>query len=156
MKPTDDNKINTLHKELRRRFYQAGLQAQMMNEDNKGGVKEFLNGLTGLAGFSAFVALEEEKNLFPEIISAAPFMIPLFDQEHEQIKQLGEKICVLADDFEDAYTNNERMKILRLIISSFNEWMGKMLQHLFREEMIIEQAFTFETEAPRDLSLVAA
>jgi hypothetical protein len=156
MKPRDENIITNLHKQLRQRLYETGLQAQAIYPGNQDQVNEFLDGLTELVGFSALVAMEEERSLFPGIITVAPFMIPLLEQEHEKISEVGEKICVLADEFEDAYAETERSKNLSLIHTAFNEWLAQMMQHLCREEMIMNQVWASEIETVKVLSMIAA
>ena len=90
MKRTDENTINSLHRDLRRRMFEAGLQIQMIEDGRREQVKVFLEGLNELTGYSALVTMEEEKNFFPGIISVAPFMIPLLEQEHEKVKEVAE------------------------------------------------------------------
>jgi hypothetical protein len=156
MKRTVDNKINSLHKDLRRRMFETGLQAQMIEEGSREQMKDFLEGLKELAGYSALVVMEEERSFFPGIISVAPFMIPLLEQEHAKLEELRERICILADDFEDAYADSERMNTLLQVRTAFHEWMAFLMQHLVREEMIMNQVMTEEPVQERVLSLVAA
>jgi hypothetical protein len=156
MKRTVDNKINSLHKDLRRRMFETGLQAQMIEEGSREQMKDFLEGLKALAGYSALVVMEEERSFFPGIISVAPFMIPLLEQEHAKLEELGERICILADDFEEAYADSERMNTLMQIRTAFHEWMAFVMQHLVREEMIMKQVMAEEPVQERVLALVAA
>jgi hypothetical protein len=156
MKRTDENTINSLHRDLRRRMFEAGLQIQMIEDGRREQVKVFLEGLKELTGYSALVTMEEEKNFFPGIISVAPFMIPLLEQEHEKVKELGERICILADDYEDSYADSERIHTLMLVQAAYHEWMAFLMQHLVREEMIMQQAVPQETVQERVLALVAA
>ncbi len=145
-----------LYKKLRTRIYQAGLESQMMEEENREAVKGFIEGLKELVGYSALVMMEEERSLFPGIISVAPFMVPLLEQEHIKVSALGEKICVLADEYEDAYADSERAKTFMQVISAFHEWMAFLMQHLHREEMIVKQATIDEMGEERKPALIAA
>jgi hypothetical protein len=156
MKRTGENKINSLHRDLRRRMFEAGLQTLMMEEGSREQVKMFLEGLKELTGYSALVTMEEEKNFFPGIISVAPFMIPLLEQEHVKIKDLGERICILADDYEEAYADCERKNTLLLVQAAYHEWMAFLMQHLVREEMIMKEVMPQETVKERVIVLVAA
>ena len=156
MKRTGDNKINSLHKNLRRRMFETGLQAQMIEEGSREQMKDFLEGLKELAGYSALVVMEEERSFFPDIITVAPFMIPLLEQEHAKLEELRERICILADEFEEAYADSERMNTLMQIRTAFHEWMAFVMQHLVREEMIMKQVMTEEPVQERVLALVAA
>lgn len=148
--------MNRLHKKLRTRIYQAGLESQMIEEVNKEAVKGFMEGLKELVGYSALVMMEEERSLFPGIVSVAPFMVPLLELEHEKVIALGEKICVLADEYDDAYADSERAKSLTQTISAYHEWMAFMMQHLHREEMIVSQVTLAETVAERVSAIIAA
>jgi hypothetical protein len=150
MKRTGENTINSLHRDLRRRMFESGLQIQMIEEGRKEQVKVFLEGLKELTGYSALVTMEEEKNFFPGIISVAPFMIPL------KVKELGERICILADDYEESYADSERINTLMLVQAAYHEWMAFLMQHLVREEMIMQQVMPQETVQERVLALVAA
>ena len=156
MKRTDEIKIDSLHKELRKRMFETGLQAEMIDERNKEQVGNFLEGVKELAGYSALVLMEEERSFFPGIISVAPFMIPLLEQEHGKVKELGERICVLADDYEEAYADSERMNAMVQLKTAYHEWMAFLMQHLVREGVIMKQAMAEETVQERGLSLVAA
>ena len=154
MKQLAENRINSLHKDLMKRMFESGLQAQMIEDGSRDEKKDFLEGLKELAGFSALVVMEEERSLFPGIISVAPFMIPLLEQEHMKVKELGERICILADDYEEAYTDNERMNTLLQIRTAYHEWMAFVMQHLVKEDMIVKQAT--EVPAEKFMTLVAA
>jgi len=156
MKGRTDNRINGLHKELRNRMYAAGLQSEIMHERNNEGAKKFLDGLKELVGFAALVVMEEERSFFPGIISVAPFMVPLLEQEHAKMDELGEKICILADDYEEAYADSERMNTMMSVIIAYHEWMAFMMQHLLKEEMIMRQVNTEETTEKKLFTLVAA
>ena len=156
MKRTVENKINSLHKDLRRRMFETGLQAQMIEEGNREQMGNFLEGLKELVGYSALVVMEEERSFFPGIISVAPFMIPLLEQEHAKVEQLGERICILADEYEEAYADSERMNILVLVRTAYHEWMAFVMQHLVREEMIMNQVMAEEPVRERVLALAAA
>ncbi len=156
MKRTVENKINSLHKDLRRRMFETGLQAQMIEEGSREQMGNFLEGLKELVGYSALVVMEEERSFFPGIISVAPFMIPLLEQEHVKVEELGERICILADEFEEAYADSERNNVLVQVRSAYHEWMAFVMQHLVREEMIMNQVMTEEPVQERVLALVAA
>jgi hypothetical protein len=156
MKRTDEIKIDSLHKDLRRRMFETGLQAQMIEDGNREQMNDFMEGLKELAGFSALVVMEEERTFFPGIFSVAPFMIPLLEQEHAKVKELGERMCILVDDFEEAYADSERMNALLETRSAYYEWMAFLMQRLVREEMIMKQAFTEGPLQQKVLALVAA
>jgi len=156
MKQLEENRINSLHKDLMKRMFESGLQAQTIEDGSREEKKEFLEGLKELAGFSALVVMEEERSLFPGIISVAPFMIPLLEQEHMKVKELGERICILADDYEEAYADSERMNTIMSVIIAYHEWMAFMMQHLLKEEMIMRQVNTEETTEKKLFALVAA
>ena len=156
MKQAEENRINSLQKDLMKRMFESGLQAQVIEDGSREQKKEFLEGLKELAGFSALVMMEEERSLFPGIISVAPFIIPLLEQEHMKVKELGERICVLADDYEESYTDNERMNTILQTRSAYHEWMAFVMQHLVREEMIVKQAAIEVPAQEKFLALVAA
>jgi hypothetical protein len=156
MKQVEENRINSLHKDLMKRMFESGLQAQVIEDGSREQKKDFLEGLKELAGFSALVMMEEERSLFPGIISVAPFMIPLLEQEHLKVKELGERICVLADDYEESYTDNERMNTILQSRSAYCEWMAFVMQHLVKEEMIVKQAAIEVPSQEKFLALIAA
>jgi hypothetical protein len=136
-------------------MFETGLQAQMIEDGSREQKNDFMEGLKELAGFSALVVMEEERSVFPGIISVAPFMIPLLEQEHAKVKELGERICVLVDEFEDAYAESERTNALLEARSAYYEWMAFLMQHLVREERIMKQALPAEPVQERGLALVA-
>jgi hypothetical protein len=156
MKQAEENRINSLHKDLMKRMFESGLQAQVIEDGSREQKKDFLEGLKELAGISALVTMEEERSLFPGIISVAPFMIPLLEQEHLKVKELGERICVLADDYEESYTDNERMNTILQSRSAYCEWMAFVMQHLVKEEMIVKQAAIEVPSQEKFLALIAA
>jgi hypothetical protein len=156
MKQAEENRINSLQKDLMKRMFESGLQVQVIEDGSREQKKEFFEGLKELAGFSALVMMEEERSLFPGIITVAPFMIPLLEQEHMKVKELGERICILADDYEESYTDIERMNTILQTRSAYNEWMAFVIQHLVREEMIVKQAAIEVPAQEKCLALVAA
>ena len=156
MKRIGENRINDLHKELRTKMFESGLRGQMIDGKDMKQVKSFLEGIKALVGFSSLVILEEERSFFPNIISVAPFMIPLLEQEHSKMAELGEKICILADDYEEAYADSERINTMMSVSIAYHEWMAFMMQHLLKEEMIMRQVNTEETTEKKQFTLVAA
>lgn len=156
MKQIGENRINDLHKELRTKMFESGLQGQMIDGMNMKQIKDFLEGVKALVGYSSLVIMEEERSFFPNIISVAPFMIPLLEQEHAKMEELGEKICILADDYEEAYADSERMNTMIAVTIAYHEWMAFMMQHLLKEEMIMKQVNKEETTEKKLFTLVAA
>ncbi len=136
MRTTEEKRIGGLQKELRSRLYETGLRIQVLDAGNHEQVKETLDGICELIGFAKLTTVEEEKLLFPSLAISAPFMVSLFEQEQERMHEIGEKLCISIEQWENSLSTREKQRQIQLIRFGYNEWMANVMLYLNKRQMI--------------------
>jgi hypothetical protein len=154
MKTAEENRVLGLQKELRLRLYEMGLQIQLMNERNQEQVRETIDGICELIGFAKLTKKEEEKNLFPSLAISAPFMVSLLEQDQDRILELGEKISIVVEQWENSVTVKQQQHSIQQIQLGFNDWMASLLQYLNKQQLL--QTGVEEQRAKKPLAVAAA
>ena len=154
MKTVEENRVLGLQKDLRLRLYEMGLRIQLMNERNREQVRETIEGICELIGFAKLTKKEEEKNLFPSLAISAPFMVSLLEQEQDRILELGEKISIVVEQWENSITGKQQLSCIQQIQLGFNDWMANLLQYLNKQQLL--QAGVEEQRAKKPLVVAAA
>jgi hemerythrin-like domain-containing protein len=133
------NMFSQIHKGLRAWLFEAGLRIQRTDFSNKH------KGLAIVAELKQIIKVlqkhtwNEDNNLFPRVEAVAPFVIALFEQEHEKDNDLAKKMQSWLDKYTDAVTEKERLKSGIGILHTFNEFTAFNLQHMNKEEMIVNE-----------------
>jgi hypothetical protein len=140
MRTTEEKRIGGLQKELRTRLYEAGLQVQVMNAGNQDQVRRTIDGICELIGFAKLTTVEEEKILFPSLAISAPFMVSLLEQDQERLHDIGEKLCILIEQWENSISTREKQRLATLIQFGYNEWMATLLQYLNKQQLLYVEA----------------
>lgn len=154
MKTKEENRVGGLQKELRMKLYEMGLRIQLMNEGNQEQVRETIDGICELIGFSRLTKKEEEKNLFPSLAISAPFMVSLLEHEQERIIEMGEKLCIVIEQWENSFTARQQQYTIQQIQISFNDWMANLLQYLNKQQLL--QTEIEEHKESKEFSVAAA
>jgi hypothetical protein len=154
MKTAEEKRVLGLQKELRLKLYEMGLRIQLMNERNQEQVKGTIDGICELIGFAKLTKKEEEKNLFPSLAISAPFMVSLLEQEQECILELGEKVCISIEQWENSFTGKQQQQSLQQIQLGFNDWMAKLLQYLNKQQLL--QTSVEQQREKKSISVAAA
>jgi hypothetical protein len=136
MKTAEEKRVLGLQKELRLRLYEMGLRIQLMNERNQEQVRETIDGICELIGFAKLTKKEEERNLFPSLAISAPFMVSLLEQEQDRMLDLGEKICIYIEHWENSFTGKQQEDSIQQIQLGFNDWMANLLQYLNKQQLL--------------------
>jgi len=154
MKTTEEKRVLGRQKELRLRLYEMGLRIQLMNERNQEQVRETIDGICELIGFAKLTKKEEEKHLFPSLAISAPFMVSLLEQEQDHILELGEKVCISVEQWENSFTGRQQQQSIQQIQLGYNDWMANLLQYLNKQQLLHTTAE--EQREKKPLTVVAA
>ena len=154
MKTAEERKVLGLQKELRLKLYEMGLRIQLMNERNQEQVKQTIDGICELIGFARLTKKEEEKNLFPSLAISAPFMVSLLEQDQQHILELGEKVCIAIEQWENSFTGRQQQLGLQQVRFGFNDWMANMLQYLNKQDILFSSVE--EQQEKKSLKVAAA
>lgn len=143
---TDEQKMNRLQRSLRTDLYETGLQVQVMNNSNHRQVKETFERINALIGLAKLTTVEEEKIFFPSLAITAPFMVTLLEQEKEKINLQVEKLGSLMDEWDESFSNNEKVRLGMKVQFAFNDWMANLLHYMNKQQLLLHQEFEVETE----------
>ena len=113
-----------------------GLRIQLMNERNQEQVRETIDGICELIGFAKLTKKEEEKHVFPSLAISAPFMVSLLEQEQDRVLELGEKLFVSIEQWENSFTGRQQERSVQQIQLVFNDWMANLLQYLNKQQLL--------------------
>lgn len=126
-----------LQHELRKRLFETGLRALEMKNQKE--VRETLDQMCGLIGFTAFTALEDEKNVFPTLAASSPFMVSLMEQEQEKNRRLSERLAQVTEMYEESISAEEKKRTIKMIRLSFNDWMTQVLTYLNKQQLVMQE-----------------
>ncbi len=133
------NMFSQTHKGLRAWLFEAGLRIQQTDFSNKRKGLVIVSELRQLVKVFQKHTLNEDNNIFPKVESVAPFVIALFEQEHEKDNELGQKLNSWLNRYAEPVTEMERLKSGIGILQIFNEFTAFNLQHMNKEEMIVNE-----------------
>ncbi len=126
-----------LQHELRTRLFETGLRVLQMKSEKV--VRETLDQIGGLIGFTALSALEDEKHVFPALAAQAPFMVSLLEQEQDKNRKLSERLCQATELHEESISGEEKKMNLKMIRLSFNDWMTQVLNYLNKQQLVMQE-----------------
>jgi hypothetical protein len=139
MKAMRYNMFSQIHKGLRAWLFEAGLRLQQTDFSNKHKGPALVAELKQIVKVLQKHTWNEDNNLFPKVEAVAPFVIALFEQEHEKDNELAIKLHSWLDKYTEAVTEKERLKAGISILHTFNEFIAFNLQHMNKEEMIVNE-----------------
>jgi Hemerythrin HHE cation binding domain len=133
------NIFHEVHKGLRTLLYETAIQIQQTDFINKEEAELVMEEIkNGLELFDKH-AHSEDRFVFAAIQPYEPAVVDAFEQEHVKDHALGECLATLVDTFSNAVSDDEKLRNGNLLYQAFIEFMIFNLQHMAKEEDIINK-----------------
>ena len=134
------NPFNMIHKALRAMLYDAALTLQQTYFADAAEADAALQKVeTVLSQFEQH-AHHEDTYLLPSITYYNPWLANEFEKEHEADEQLSNRLKHLLNMFRATTLPQERMMAGSAIVKAFTEFVVFNLQHMSKEEIVLNQA----------------
>ncbi len=131
------NIFNQIHKALRTILFDTATILQQTDFSNKEESTESVQRLREVIHYFEKHAYSEDNFVLPAIEKFEPSLVDLFEKEHVEDHELGEKMNALLKQFDTASTEHSRMAIGTAINSAFIEFLVFNLNHMAKEEDIL-------------------
>lgn len=93
------NMFSQIHNGLRAWLFEAGVRIQQTNFSNRHKGLVMVSELKQMIRAFRKHTWKEDNNLFAKVESVAPFVIALFEQEHEKDNELAQKLGTLLNKY---------------------------------------------------------
>ena len=133
------NIFNQIHKGLRTALYDTAIFLQRTDFTNEREIEEAIERTREVLMLFDEHARKEDKYIFPAIQNFEPSLINSFEQDHEKNISLSASLEHALDAFHYLSNNQEKLEAGRKINSEFVAFMGFNLDHMAREEAMINQ-----------------
>jgi hemerythrin-like domain-containing protein len=133
------NIFQLIHKGLRAALYQTAMQLQQADFTSPEDSEETGNRVKEVVMLFDGHANKEDEYVFPAITSYEPSVTATFEAEHEKDRELGARLEQALNRVEEADTQAEKILTGRLLSESFTAFMVFNLQHMAKEEEIINK-----------------
>lgn len=134
------NIFNQIHKALRSLLYETAGLIQQTDFTDATESAEALNKIHQIVDIFEKHALHEDTYVLPAIASYDPALIQSFEQEHEEDNALGQRLKGLMNAFNNSVSSADRIDAGNAIQTAFVEFMVFNLNHMAREERILNIA----------------
>ena len=133
------NSFNIIHKGLRAALYQTALQLQQTDFTEEGQAEEALNRVKEIIMLFEGHARKEDHFVLPMINEYEPSVVAAFNSEHEEDEKLGKELNNAIEKVTNSTTVLEKIVSGRELIESFVRFMVFNLNHMAKEEDIINK-----------------
>ena len=133
------NSFNQIHKGLRAALYQTAIALQQADFTNEAEADEILSQVKEVVMLFDEHAHKEDEFILPAIQPYEPSVVDAFEQEHETDLALSRKLTAAVDQFFSLMKAEDRAQAGRQINVDFVAYMVFNLQHMAREEDILNQ-----------------
>lgn len=134
------NSFYLIHKALRAMLYYTALALQKTDfSDNAQAAAALANVNDVLFAFDRH-AHHEDSFIIPAVAACEPEIAASFKEEHEEDHRLAGYLKNLLNIFDNTYFAEERTICGSAIIKSFTEFVVFNLEHMAKEEMLLNQA----------------
>lgn len=134
------NSFYFIHKALRAMLYHTALTLQKTDfADNAQTADALANVNNVLFAFDRH-AHHEDNFIIPAVAACEPELAASFEQEHEEDHRLAGYLKNLLNIFDNTYFAEEKSICGSAIIKSFTEFLVFNLEHMAKEEMLLNQA----------------
>jgi len=140
MKTLRYNAFNQIHKGLRALLYDTAIAIQHTDFLLPAQVHETFGKIEKTLWLFEGHAHTEDELLFPLLQSLSPDIVMDFEQQHQRDHELGESLRKLINAYNNAEDANARIHCGILLLQAFNEFTAFNLEHMNREETIINEA----------------
>ena len=131
------NSFYKIHKGLRALLYETGLELQRTDFTNDEEATAILQEITGVVDLFERHAYHEDNYIFSAIEQYEPSIVDAFEQEHVKDHELGEKLNSLLSMYSTLKTDDEKIYYGSAIRKHFVEFIAFNLEHMAKEEDII-------------------
>jgi len=132
------NSFNVIHKGLRAALYQTALQLQQTDFTEEDQTEDVLNKVREVVMLFDGHAHKEDHFILPMINEYEPSVVAKFASEHEEDEKLANELNN-AVEIVDIATSAEKPVAARLLTESFVRFMVFNLEHMAREEEILNK-----------------
>lgn len=133
------NSFNIIHKGLRAALYQTALQLQQTDFNEEGPAGEALDKVREIIMLFEGHAHKEDHFVLPMINEYEPSVVATFNAEHVEDERLGKELKNAADLLAACETPSEKASAGRALSESFVRFMVFNLEHMAKEEEIINK-----------------
>jgi hypothetical protein len=133
------NSFNIIHKGLRAALYQTALQLQQADFTEEEQTEEALNKVREIVMLFEGHAHKEDNFVLPMINEYEPSVVASFNSEHEEDEKLGKELNSAVEKVICGSTVLEKIVAGRELTESFIRFMVFNLNHMAKEEDIINK-----------------
>ena len=133
------NSFNIIHKGLRAALYQTALQLQQTDFTEQDQAEEALNKVREIVMLFEGHAHKEDNFVLPMINEYEPSVVAAFNSEHEEDERLGNELKTAAGKVANSTRVVEKIVSGRELTESFVRFMVFNLNHMAKEEDIINK-----------------
>ncbi len=123
-----------VHKGLRNMLYETAIQIQQTDFINTDETELVLEQIKSLLELFDKHAHSEDQFVFAAVQAYEPAVVDAFEQEHVKDHALGENLANMLTALSNALSDDEKLRIGRLLYQAFVEFMIFNLQHMAKEE----------------------
>jgi len=129
-----------VHKGLRAMLYETALLLQHTDFTNFDEAEQTIEQLLAVVELFDKHAHTEDTLVFDAITSFEPSLVNAFEQEHREDHALGRRLTGVILSYGYAVSSSDQLEIGRSIASAFIEFMIFNLNHMAKEEDVINKA----------------
>jgi hypothetical protein len=118
-------------------LYETGLELQRCDFANEEEATSILQDIAGVVDMFEHHAYHEDNYIFSAIEQFEPSIVDTFEQEHVKDHELGEKLNSLLAMYPTLKTDDEKIYFGSAIRKNFVEFIAFNLEHMAKEEDII-------------------
>lgn len=134
------NPFNLIHKALRAMLYDAALTLQKTYFANTEEAELALEKVENVLFMFENHAHHEDSMVLPAVEAYEPQLVEEFEKEHEEDLRLSNRMKNLLNIYRNIHFTEERIVCGSSIVKSFVEFMVFNLEHMAKEEVLINQA----------------
>ncbi len=134
------NSFYLIHKALRAMLYHAALTLQKTDFTDSAQASKALAGVNDVLFAFDRHAYHEDSFIIPAVAAYEAEVAASFEQEHEEDHRLADYLKNLLNIFDNTYFAEERTICGSAIIKSFTAFVVFNLEHMAKEEMLLNQA----------------
>src|SRR5689334_1455648 len=131
------NPFNQIHKGLRALLYDTALVIQRTDFSNEDQVRVTFKKIEKVLWLFEGHANVEDSMVFPMLQAVAPDVVEDFEQQHETDHALSHDLQNIMVAYNFARTQTEMLQAGNKVLHAFNEFVAFNLQHMNKEETII-------------------
>ncbi len=133
------NIFQLIHKGLRASLYQTAVLLQQTDFTEEMETAEVLSRVKEIIMLFEAHAHKEDHFILPAIMPFEPSVAAAFEAEHQEDEELGRQLAEAISKVEKAHTHLEQLMAGRMLVFHFEAFLVFNLQHMAKEEDIINK-----------------